>query len=329
MSSRSLLRIGLLGASKISRGAIITPAMQVEGVTVSCVAARRAERASAFAREHGIPHVESDYAALAASEKVDLVYNALPPSEHAKWSIAALQAGKHVLCEKPFAMNAGEARRMVDAATDSGRELIEAFHYRFHPLFERILDILRSGEIGNVVAIEGRFNVPISPSPGELRYDNKLGGGACMDLGCYPIHWARTVMGSEPRLLSAEADWHESGVDVAMVTELEFAGGVKAQLRCSMSEALPDKLDAELAVFGDGGKLIVQNPLAPHIGHELLVETADARRIEEIAGGTTYFHQLEHVMAVIAGVAKPVTGGADAINTMRVLDAVYQCARSD
>lgn len=211
--------------------------------------------------------------------------------------------------------------------TASGRHLIEAFHYRYHPLFQRILDILRSDEIGNVTEIHGHFNVPIAPRPGELRYDKDLGGGACMDLGCYPIHWARTVMNSEPAVLTAKADWHESGVDIAMATELEFAGGVKAKLRCSMSEELPDRLDAQLVVTGDRGALTVQNPLAPHVGHDLVVETDKDRRAEQIAGETTYFHQLQHVASLLAGGAVPITGGDDAVNTMRVLDGIYRQAR--
>ncbi len=316
----------MLGASRISRVAIIAPAPDIAEIEVSCVAARRAERAEAFAKEHGIPYVEADYAALVESDHVDLVYNGLPPSEHARWSIAALEAGKHVLCEKPFTMNAAEAERMVDVAEQTGRFLIEAFHYRFHPFFERVLDVLRSGEIGAIKRIESRFNVAIAANPGELRYDRELGGGAFMDLGCYPVHWTRTITNAEPTVLSAEADWHESGVDVAMRAELEFPGGIRASLESSMSEALPGKRDAVLTVFGARGVLTAENPVAPHDGHELRVETADGRRVETVDGGTTYFHQLRHVVSVIAGDARPITGGSDAINTMRVLDEVYRKA---
>ena len=320
------IRIGLLGASRIAPGAVIAPAAEIEGVAVSCVAARQQERARAFAEEHRIPKVETDYAALVASDKVDLVYNGLPPSEHAKWSIAALKAGKHVLCEKPFAMNAAEAQSMIEAAQETGRHLIEAFHYRFHPLFERILQVLRSGEIGPITKIESHFNVPIAATPGELRYDQELGGGAFMDLGCYPVHWARTVMNTEPEVLSARADWHESGVDTAMSAELEFPGGVPAQLESSMSETLPKGGDAVLKVFGKLGTLTAKNPLAPHAGHELIIEVDNDRRVEDVKGNATYFHQLQHVVSVVRGETTPFTGGADAVNNMRVLDEVYRHA---
>ena len=132
----SPVRIGLLGASRIARSAIIEPAARIAGVEVTRVAASSADKARRYAVEHGIPGIESDYAALVASDAVDLVYNALPPSGHCRWSIEALAHGKHVLCEKPFAMNAREAEHMLAAAEQANGTLIEAFHYRYHPLFE-------------------------------------------------------------------------------------------------------------------------------------------------------------------------------------------------
>ena len=169
-----MIRIGLLGASRVSRYAVIEPAAEVAGVEVSAVAARDAARAAVFAGENGIAKVEADYEALVSSDEVDLVYNGLPPSGHARWTIAALESGKHVLCEKPFAMNAGEARAMVDAAERTGNYLIEAYHYRFHPLFARVLGVLDSGVIGPVRGMGAHFNVRIVPEQGEIRYDPAL-----------------------------------------------------------------------------------------------------------------------------------------------------------
>ncbi|MGR9093418.1 MAG: Gfo/Idh/MocA family protein, partial [Gammaproteobacteria bacterium] len=276
-----------------------------------------------FAEENGIPCVEKDYAALVTSDSVDLVYNGLPPSGHARWTIAALEAGKQVLCEKPFAMNAGEAQAMVDAAERTGNVLIEAYHYRFHPLFARVLELVRSGSIGAVREIAAHFNVAIRPVPGELRYDPALGGGAMMDLGCYCVHWARSVAGAEPEVLSASTVRHESGVDVEMTAVLGFPGGVRAELRTSMREDLPDGLEAGLVIAGELGSLRVVNPIAPHMGHALTLETADGASTEELAGDTTYAHQLRHVIDVLRGNAEPLTGGSDAVATMQVLDAIY------
>ena len=321
-----MIRIGLLGASRIARGAVLAPAREIEGVEVIRVAARSAERAGEYAAEHGIDAVSPDYEALVSASDVDLVYNGLPPSEHERWSIRALEAGKHVLCEKPFAMHAGQAENMAAAARSSGRVLMEAFHYRFHPLFARILEVIESGQLGAVRELEAHFNVPVPFTDTELRYRPELGGGAMMDLGCYPLHWARTVMGSEPTVLRASARQHESGVDVAMQADLEFAGDVRASISCAMNEDLPDGLDDELCVVCQRGTLVVDNPLAPHRGHSLTIETAGARDAEKVSGRSTYFHQLEHMLAVIRGEAEPILGPADAIANMRALESIYACA---
>lgn len=297
----------------------------IEGVQVSSVAARDARRAAIFAEENEIPHVEADYGKLVSSD-VDLVYNGLPPSSHASWSIAALEAGKHVLCEKPFAMNAGEAQAMIEAAERTGNLLIEAYHYRFHPLFARVLEVLGSGSIGAVRELDARFNVRIAHTPGEIRYDPTLGGGAMMDLGCYCVHSLRTVMAAEPEVLAASAVRHESGVDVEMEAVLGFPGSVRAKVRSSMSEKLPGVFDAELEIKGDRGTMTVVNPVAPHLGNELIVETAEGRISEEVAGETTYVYQLMHVLGVLKGKASPLTGGRDAIANMRVIDDIYRVA---
>ena len=319
-----MLRIGLLGASRISRGAVLKPAGEIAGAEVVCVAARDPARAAEFASEHGIAEVAASYDDLIRDDSIDLVYNGLPPREHARWSIAALEAGRHVLCEKPFAMNADEARTMVAAAGSTGNQLIEAFHHRFHPAFERTLQLLHSGAIGAIQSVDAHFNVPIAFNPGEIRYNPSLGGGAMMDLGCYPVHWSRSVMQAEPTVATASAIAHESGVDISMQAELEFAGGVKANVSCSMAENLPDELDVELRVAGEAGTLTMTNPLVPHIGNEILVETDAGVTRAEHTGESTYFHQLQHVIGVLEGRIEPTTGGADAIANMQVLDDCYR-----
>jgi len=321
-----MIRIGLLGASRIAREAVIAPALEIAGAAVTRVAARSMARSRAYADEYGIPGVEPDYAALVASDDVDLVYNGLPPSAHKEWTIAALGAGKHVLCEKPFAMNAGEAREMVDASAATGGFLMEAFHYRFHPLFARVIEILRTGEIGAIRNLRAHFRVPIAFDDEELRYHPELGGGALMDLGCYPVHWVRTLIGEDPVVLSAEAELHRSGVDIMAEAELGFSSGVIARVQCAMAGSLPDRLDARLSVTGETGRLIVDNPLAPHAGHALVVETAAGSRREQVQGKSTYHHQLQHVADVLGGRTGPLLDGADAIGNMRVLDAIVEMA---
>ena len=321
------IRIGLLGASKISRGAVIGPARELDGVEVTRVAARSPERAQAFADEHGIEAIETDYAALVESGAVDLVYNGLPPSGHAEWSMRALAAGKHVLCEKPFAMNAREVETMLEAAAASGAHLVEAFHHRYHPLWHRIVELLAEGSVGDIRDIEAHFWTPIPWREGELRYAPELGGGAMMDLGCYPVHWSRTVVGAEPEVVSASATWHETGVDLSMEAQLEFPGGETAKVFCSMDEHKLRNSESAIVVSGSAGRMTVVNPLAPHAGHSLTIETADGSRSEEVPGQSTYYHQLEWMLDVIAGRREPLTGGRDGLETMRVIDAVYALAR--
>ncbi|MDJ0940766.1 MAG: Gfo/Idh/MocA family oxidoreductase [Woeseiaceae bacterium] len=319
------IRIGLLGASRIARGAVIAPASEIDGVEVTRVAASSVDKAQAYADEHGIPGVEADYAALVASDAVDLVYNALPPSGHMQWSIAALEHGKHVLCEKPFAMNADEAVQMVAAADKSPGLLIEAFHHRFHPLFDRVLEIVNSGTLGDVQRLRSHFNVTIPYVPGELRHTLEVGGGALMDLGCYPVHWVRTVMGTEPAVVLAEAVQEREGVDSTMRATLDF-DGVPAEIECSMAEGLPDGHRAALVVDGASGKLAVINPLSPHTGHELILSVDGETMSETVDGNSTYWHQLRHFVDVIHGNAEPISGGEDAVANMRAIDAIYRSA---
>ncbi|MEO1036556.1 MAG: Gfo/Idh/MocA family oxidoreductase [Pseudomonadota bacterium] len=325
-----MVRIGLLGASRIARGAVIRPSREIAEAQVTCVAARNVDRAKSYATEHGIAAVAESYTALLERHDVDLIYNALPPREHAEWSLLAMQAGKDVLCEKPFAMNAGEARDMVGGAASTGRVLIEAFHYRFHPVFERVLTMIADGAIGRIEHVNAHFNVPIAASPGEIRYNRGLGGGALMDLGCYPLHWVRSVLGTEPQVVDASIRRHESGVDIETKATLAFPGGVPAAIACSMDPALPEDLDAGLSVTGSAGQLTLNNPLAPHNGYLLTLERNGSNSSIEVDGAarTTYWYQLQHVIDVLAGRRPMLTGGTDAIANMAVIDTILASDRS-
>ncbi|AXE63408.1 hypothetical protein BBF93_03625 [Hyphomonas sp. CACIAM 19H1] len=317
-----MVRIGILGAAKIAPKALIPQVKKRADCSVVAIAARDGARAGAFAGAHGIPEVVESYEALIARPDIDLIYNALPPHRHADLSIAALEAGKHVLCEKPFALNAPEARRMADAAERTGRHLIEAFHYRFHPMFLDILEKVRSGAIGRLCAMKADFSVRIPYAAEELRHRPDLGGGALMDLGCYPLHWLRTVAGSEPRLISARMEEGAAGIDLVTEAELEFPGGVPARLRTSMK---PDqKIKAFLAIKGSEGILRATNPIHPSRGNAISIQRGRDVTRYSVDGETTYDYQLAHVLDVIAGRATPLTGGADAVANMAMIDAIYE-----
>lgn len=287
------------------------------------VAARDPERAAAFARENGIPRVAASYADVVADPDIDAIYNPLPMNLHAEWTIAALRAGKDVLCEKPFAANAVEAERMVEVAQETGRLLVEAFHYRYHPLFLRVLEVVRSGQLGTLRRMEGVFKVAIKDKA-DLRHRYETAGGATMDLGCYPLHWMRHVAGAEPRVQSARAEQGARYVDVVMEAELSFPGGLTGHMLTSMADHEP--FNTFLRVEGDAGTLIATNPLAPQHGHDLQLDIGGQTSHETVDGFASYRHQLiEFVEAARTGKALP-TMGEDSINNMKLIDSVYRAA---
>lgn len=317
------LRFGILGAAKIAPRALIEPARLGLEAEVVAIAARDEKRARAFAEQHSIARVLPDYAALVIDPKLDVVYNPLPMNLHAHWCIRALRAGKHVLCEKPFAANASEAEQMVAAAEETGLVLAEAFHYRYHPLFERVMSIVESGTLGSLRRLEGVFTVAIRERS-DLRHQYDTAGGATMDLGCYPLHWMRTIVGSEPEVVSARAKQGAPNVDVVMEAELRFPGGIEARMFTSMED--DEKYLTTLSVEGDRGRLVVVNPVAPQGGHELRLRIGDEEVSEQVAGQTTYRHQLLAFCQAVHGQRTLPTTGRDSIANMRLIDDVYRAA---
>lgn len=317
-----MIRIGLLGASRIAVTAVIGPAAARDDVTVTAVAARDPARARAYADTHGIPHVAADYAALIAREDVDLVYNGLPPAGHAEWTIAALAAGKPVLCEKPFARNAAEARAMVAAAEAAGLPLIEAFHYRFHNVTRRAEALVASGVLGRITEARALFQVKIPRDHDDLRWRADQGGGGLMDLGCYPLHILRTLIGEEPTVTGAEAVF-EDGVDAQLSGRLAFPGGARAEISCSM---IPEAPGASAVLVGELGQMEIVNFLAPQMGCRFTTTVGGETTVHPTDGPTTYEAQMEHVREVLRDGVTPLTGGADAIANMAAIDALYAAA---
>lgn len=312
------LRIGVLGAARIAPPALIAPARATGAAVVSAVAARDRDRAGAFAEANAIPIVADDYQALIEHPEVDAVYVALPPSRHRELTLAAIAAGKPVLCEKPFAMNAAEAEEMVEAAAARGVVLMEAFHYRYHPLFARVLEIVEDGEIGLLRRMDASFGTSIAATATELRYDPALGGGALMDLGTYCVHWCRTLAKGEPKVSRASAMRGETGVDISTHANLSFPGGVTGHIACDM--ASPPH--ASLIIEGLDGRIKVTNPLAPQLGHLIEVEGLDGTRRETCAKTPTYDFQLEAFVRAVREGEAPLTSGADSIGQMAALDAI-------
>ena len=315
------IRIGILGAAKIAPISIFAPAKNRPAVQVVAIAARDHARAQAMARVHDVPHALAGYETLIARDDIDLVHVALPASLHAEWSIRALEAGKAVLCEKPFAVNAYEARAMVAAAERAGRPLIEAFHYRFHPAITEALSLIRGGAIGAPQSGEAIFDVPIAYSETEFRWRPEMGGGALMDLGCYCVHALRQI-GGEPAVAEASAAMVR-GVDETTRAELAFPGGFVARLQTSMAGG---GLKAGLRVQGEAGSLEVTNFMAPQVGCRFTLERNGETDVLPVDPGSSFAWQLDHVIAVMRGEAEPLTGGADAISNMAAIDAIRERA---
>jgi predicted dehydrogenase len=317
------VRIGILGAARIAPRALINPAKDNPDVVVSAVAARDASRAQAFAAKHNIARVHDDYTKLIADPDVDAIYNPLPNGLHGKWTRAAIEAGKHVLCEKPFTANAAEAREIAELAATSDRVVMEAFHYRYHPLALRIEEIIASGELGTLQRVEATLCFPL-PMFSDIRYNYALAGGATMDAGCYTVHMVRIFGGSTPEVVSAQAKLHGPEIDRAMTAELRFAGGHTGRIRCSMwSRRL---LDISAKVVGDQGELNALNPAVPQLFHRLSVRTANDNRVERFGRRASYAYQLDaFAAAVLRGAPFPTTP-QDAIENMTVIDAIYRKA---
>jgi predicted dehydrogenase len=323
MKNGEPLRIGIIGAARVAVYAMVGPARENPRTEVAAIAARDPARAQAFAAEHGIAKVHASYDALIDDPAIDLVYVATPPTLHAAVAIKALAAGKDVLVEKPFAANAGEARDIVAAADRAGRRVFEAFHYRHHALWRRIVEIVRGGELGAVTHIEGAFHVPIAKSADEFRWNATLGGGALMDLGCYPLQWVRVAAGEEPSVPAARMRFVD-GVDAETEAELRFPSGIEAKVSCGMDG---EGFKAFLNVEGARGVMRVTNPLAPHMGHALQIRVGGEERNETVEGPSTFAAQLEAVVGALRdGRAFPLAAD-DPIKSMAVIDAVRAAGR--
>ncbi|MGH9133759.1 MAG: Gfo/Idh/MocA family protein, partial [Ilumatobacteraceae bacterium] len=258
---------------------------------------------------------------------VDVVYVASPHARHEPDTLTFLAAGKPVLCEKPFASNADEAREMVAAADAAGLVLMEAFHWRYHPLVGQMRSILDTGRLGSVERVEASFEIPDGQIPrDDIRWDLTIGGGALMDLGCYPVHWVRWAVGAEPTVVSAEAVCPVPDVDGRLSAELRWDSGITGRIHCSMIEPKDTSRVLRLDVFGSAGRMLVTNPIAPQHGTELVVETADGRETIEVERSATYDHQLVAFRDAVESGVTPPTTGADPIANMVVIDACYRAA---
>jgi len=316
------VRIAILGAARIAPAALVRPAALVPGAEVVAIAARDRGRAEKFAAKHRLPVVHSSYDDLLADPSIEAVYNPLPNGLHAQWTLAAIAAGKHVLCEKPFTSNEAEAREVADATDASGLVVMEAYHYRYHALAEKMREIAHGGRLGEIRHVETAMCFPL-PRFSDIRYDYALGGGTSMDC-CYAVHALRLVGPGEPTVTSAKATLHGHDIDRAMETTYAFPSGATGRSITSMwSHRL---LRFSVRVTGDRGEMRVRNFVAPQYYNRLAVTVDGQTSAERVRGDASYTAQLKAFVAAVREGAQFPTTARDAIVTMGIIDAIYRAA---
>lgn len=317
-----MIRFGVLGAAQITPAALIYPCMNEPLARILVIAARDREKAPAFASAHHIRTVCDGYLDVVSHEKINAVYNPLHIPAHHPWTIAALNAGKHVLCEKSLACNANEAKEMNQVAKDKGLVLMDAFHYRYHPLFARMKNIIDGGELGSIESIDAAFHIPVT-DPDNIRMNYHLGGGVTMDIGCYPISWIRHLAGTEPIVVSATAEVGPPQVDLLLETKME-AGKIAVTTSGDMRPSASFK--AEVTVRGSRGEMRVDNVVAPQMGHLLTLRVSGKTSHETVDRRPTYAYQLDAFIAAIEKGEPLYTDGDDAVAQMTVIDRCYEAA---
>jgi xylose dehydrogenase (NAD/NADP) len=306
------MRWGILSTANINRK-LLAGARDV-GVEVVAVGSRDLERGRAFADEHGIAQVFGSYEELLASDAVDAIYNPLPNSLHVPWSVRALDAGKHVLCEKPLSRHVEDVDRAFDAADAAGRVLMEAFMWRFHVQTARVAQLVREGAIGELRHVNARFGFNLDPESGNVRWSDELEGGALMDVGCYCVSGLRLLAG-EPLRVSAERVG--TPVDGRLAAVLRFAGDVTGTFDCGMDVDPRQGLE----VVGDAGTIWVADPwhgLYPGI-------VLNGERIE-VEAVNPYGQELLEVEAAVAEGRPPRLDRAESLGQARTIAALYEAA---
>jgi predicted dehydrogenase len=320
------LRVGVLGAARIAELAIVKPA-RATGTRLVAIAARDRARAAAYAAEHGVEQVLASYADVVALPDVEAVYNPLPNALHGTWNRAAIDAGKHVLSEKPFAANAEEAADVAAAAHSRRLVVVEGFHYLYHPVNRRLHELLASGDLGELVHVETTLEIP-DPGLRDPRWSLALAGGATMDLGCYSLHAQRVLApwgGGEPELVAARAGERpgEPGVDEWLEARLRFPSGASGMARCHMASG---RRQLTYRVIGSRGEALVTNFVEPHLDDRLIIRTTAGERVERHGTRSSYTYQLEAFTRAVRESAPLPVDVDDAVANMRLIDACYLAA---
>ncbi len=314
------MRWGILSTARIG-GAIIGGARETDAAEIVAVASRSDASAQAFADAHGIPRAHGSYEALLADPEVDAVYVPLPNAMHVDWTVRALRAGKHVLCEKPMDRRPSRVAEAFDAADEAGLVLSEAFMWRHNPQAVHLRALLDEGAIGALRLVRASFSFPLTETT-NVRLDPALDGGALMDVGCYCVSGARLVAGGEPVSVCAETVTGPSGVDLRLTALLRFDGDLLATIDCGLDMAARHDLE----VVGSEGRIVLADPWHGREPRLVLERAGDEREIIDLDVGNSYRLELEDMAVAIAGERPPRLGRADALGQARTIEALYRSA---
>jgi len=315
------MKLGLLSTANINR-AILAGAAKTDRVDVVAVASRDAQRAETYAAEHGIATAHGSYEALLADPDVEAVYISLPNGMHHEWTMQALAAGKHVLCEKPYTRHPGEAEEAFDAADAAGLVLAEAFMYRHHPQTAAVARLVADGAVGRLCAVKATFTFPLHDLS-DVRALPELDGGALMDVGCYCVSGIRLLAG-EPEHVRGEQVTGTTGIDMAFHGTLRCADDVVGQFEASFRSPQRQSLEA----VGETGVLVVEAPWRLDWGGSVTLRRDGETEVVEVEGADSYTRELENLADAIEGGAPALLGRADAVGQARVIDALYRSAAS-
>lgn len=317
------LRWGIIGCAGIAINSVIPGIQQSTTGEVVAIASRNREKAEQTAAKLNIPRAYGSYEELLADDEIDAVYIPLPNHLHMEWTIKAAEAGKHILCEKPLALNAEEAQHMVDACERAGVLLAEAFMYRHHPRYEKIAEIINRGEIGELRALHANFTFNNAQDAGNIRFKKEWGGGSIYDVGVYPISAGRLILGEEPEAVTVHAFFSPEHDDVDMMASglIEYANGISMTFDCGMWAEFRNQLE----ILGTNGRIEVPSAFVGHA--DFTVYSNGTSRKETFPELNAYTLQADQFAHSIQGRETLRFAPADAVRNMKVVDACLRSAR--
>lgn len=320
------VRWGIISTANISDVAFIPAFRQAARGELVAVASRERATGEEFASRHEIPQVFDSYRAMLESDAIDAVYNPLPNSLHAEWTIAAAQNGKHVFCEKPLGVDAGEVERMATACADAGVLLFEAFVFKCHPQSHKLRKLVADGAIGELVQMQAHFNFYLKRPTDNIRLNKGLAGGALMDVGCYPITFARYIYGREPMAVTAECRI-DPDYDVETHTSmvLDFGGDAHAALIAGFDAAG----GCSAKILGSQGYIEVPSPYHPAEQSSFVLHKGGEGEVFSFDTGTRPFAPaIEHFNDCLLGGAELMDDAGGAAMTMQVIAGALESART-